>query len=213
MESKQCPDLGEPSTSITVNKQHVLLMSAYFTHSGCADHHVEKIHRSNGKLTKSKKKSFQMVGGYFNAELRPGLGVERVSVGPHKFREGNKRGDWMKYWLMIQHFIHPTRCTEKRLKASFLQDPERCIKQLDYMLVDREHMCCSRDAEANDTIHMGRDQRSVRAQFLITAPEKEVSQNSPIDKKKIQTAESKRAKTTKKRDPTKQTNSRKKNQA
>ena len=45
------------TTSITVNKQHVLLMIVYFTHSGYADHHVEKVYRSIEKLTKSKKQN------------------------------------------------------------------------------------------------------------------------------------------------------------
>ena len=31
---------------------------------------------------------------------------------------------------------------------------------------NRKHMCCSRDAEANDMIHIGRDHRSVMAQFV-----------------------------------------------
>ena len=60
------------STSITVNKQHVLLMSVYFPHSGYADHHVEKVYSSIEKLTNSKKKNIQFVGGDFSAEL--GLG-------------------------------------------------------------------------------------------------------------------------------------------
>ena len=34
----------------------------------------------------------------------PGVGVERVSVGPHTLKEGIKRGDWMKPWPMIQNF-------------------------------------------------------------------------------------------------------------
>ena len=34
------------ATSITVNKQLVLLMSVYFPHSGCADHHVKKAYRA-----------------------------------------------------------------------------------------------------------------------------------------------------------------------
>ena len=156
------------STSITVSKQHVLLMNVYFHHSG-----------------------LQIVGGYFNAELRPGLGVERVSVGPHTLREGNKSGDCMKYWLMIQHFTKLNTMYRKTLeKQATYRTPKSAEKQLDYILVDREHMCCSRDAEANDTIHMGSDQRSVMAQFVITAPKKEVSQNSHIVKKKIITAES-----------------------
>ena len=67
------------SPSITVNKQHVLLMSEYFPHWGYADHHVENVYRSIENLTHSKKKNIQIVGGDFNAELGPGYGVERVS--------------------------------------------------------------------------------------------------------------------------------------
>ena len=67
----------------------------------------------------------KIVGGGFNAELGPGDGIERVSVGPRKGAE----------------------------------------KQLDSILVDRKHIYCSRDAEANDMIHMGSDHRSVIAQF------------------------------------------------
>ena len=47
--------------------------------------------------------------------------------------------------------------------------PKGVEKQLDYILVDRKHKCCSRDAEANDMIHMGSDHTSVMAQFVITA--------------------------------------------
>ena len=44
------------------------------------DHHVERAYRSTEKLTKSKKKSIQIVGGGdFNSELEPGL-VSDVSV-------------------------------------------------------------------------------------------------------------------------------------
>ena len=78
------------STSITVNKQHVLLMSENFPHSGFADHHVEKVYRSIEKLPNSNKKNIQIVRGDFNAELGPGYGVERVSFGSHNLRRGEK---------------------------------------------------------------------------------------------------------------------------
>ena len=39
-------------------------------------------------------------------------------------------------------------------------------KQLDYILTDRKHYHWSRDAEANDTIHMGSDHRCVMARFI-----------------------------------------------
>ena len=57
-------------------------------------------------------------------------------------------------------------------------------------------MYCSRDAEANDMIHVGSDHRSVMAQFLITAPKKEVSQKTHIAKK-IEQQKTQRAKMTK----------------
>ena len=81
------------ATFFTVNKQRALLMSVYFSHSEYADHHVESAYRSIEKRTKSKKKSIQIVEGDFNAELGPVFDVERVSVGPHTLKEGNKRGD------------------------------------------------------------------------------------------------------------------------
>ena len=75
-----------------------MLMSVYFSHTGYADHHVEKAYRSIEKFTKSKK-SIQLVGGDFNAELGLGDGIERLSIGQYTLEESNKRGDWMKQWL------------------------------------------------------------------------------------------------------------------
>ena len=43
-------------------------------------------------------------------------------------------------------------------------------KQLDCILTDKKHYCWSKDAEANDVIHMGSDHRCVMAKFEI--PEK-----------------------------------------
>ena len=92
-------------------------MNVYFLRSRYADHHVEKAYRSIEKHTKPKK-SIQIVGGDLNAELGPGIGVERVSVGPHTLRESNKRGNWMKQWLMLQKIrcaelnVHTERCRE-----------------------------------------------------------------------------------------------------
>ena len=68
---------------------------------------------------------------------------------------------------------------------------ERCRKkQLDYILVDRKRMYCSRDAEANDMIHMRSDHRSVMEKFVITALKKKVSQKTRIAKKKIKNSRS-----------------------
>ena len=60
------------STSITVNKQQTLMMSVYFRHSEYADHLVETMYRSIEKHTKIKAKNMKIMGGDFNAELRPG---------------------------------------------------------------------------------------------------------------------------------------------
>ena len=68
---------------------------------GYADHHVEKAFRSIEKFTESKK-HIQTVAGDFNAELGLGIGIERLSVGPCTLKESNKRGDWMKQWMVMQ---------------------------------------------------------------------------------------------------------------
>ena len=134
----------------------------FFSHSGYADHHVERAYRAIEKHTKSKKKNIRIVGGDFNAELGPGFGVERVSVGPHT------RGE-----------------QERRLDEAMADATE----------VDRKHMCCSRDAEASDMIHMGSDHRSVMAQFVITASHFEEKENTnsrePIEsrRRKIRSGE------------------------
>ena len=76
----------------------------YFLHSGYADYHVEKMYRTIEKHTTSRKNYIPNVGGDFNAELGPGYGTECTSVGKHTLNGGNKRGDWMKHWLMVQGF-------------------------------------------------------------------------------------------------------------
>ena len=83
----------------------------------------------------------------------------------------------MKQCLMIQNFAPFKTMYRKTLgKQATHRTPKGAEKQLDYILVDRKHKCCSRDAEANVMIHMGSGHRSVMAQFVITASKKEVSQ-------------------------------------
>ena len=45
-----------------------------------------------------------IIGGDFNAELGPGNGTERKSVGRSILNESNKRGDWLKSWLMLHDY-------------------------------------------------------------------------------------------------------------
>ena len=61
-----------------------------------------------------------------------------------------------------------------------LKTPDGVEKQLDYILVNRKNLKHSRDAEANDMIHMGSDHRSVMARFVIPASKKKDSQEECI---------------------------------
>ena len=56
-------------------------------------------------------------------------------------------------------------------------------------------MCCSRDAEANDMIHMGSDHTSVMAQFVITASKKDVKQKHTAQRRTSQQQRAQRVKT------------------
>ena len=97
----------------------------------------------------------------------------------------------MKQWLMIQNFEALTTMYRKTpKKQATYRTPKGVEKQLDYFLVDKNHVCCSRDSHANDMIHMGSDHRRVMAQFVITASKKEVSQKTHSEKKNTPTAES-----------------------
>ena len=88
--------------------------------------------------TNTKAKNMKIVEGDFNAELGPGDGVERVSVGPHTLSEGNKSGDWMKQWLMVQNFTAlDTMYRKTHGKQATYRRPKGAEKQFDYILVDR----------------------------------------------------------------------------
>ena len=75
-----------------VNHQRIKLMSVYFHHSRYADHHVEKCTEQLRSTRNSAKKSIQIVGGDFIAELGPGYGVERTSAGPHTLNGETNEG-------------------------------------------------------------------------------------------------------------------------
>ena len=107
------------TTSTTVKHQRVMLMSVNFRHSGYADHHIQKMYRTIEKHTKSSKKSIQIVGGDFNAELGPHYGVECVSVGPHPLKgEQKKRLD--------EAMADDTE--KKRRKSKLLTDRQKVLQ-------------------------------------------------------------------------------------
>ena len=92
----------------------------------------------------------------------------------HTLKEWNKRGDWIKQWLTIQNFTAlNTMCRRKHEKQATYRSPTGTEKQFDYILCKRRHLSYSKDAEANDMIHMGSDHRSVMATFVMKKHEKE----------------------------------------
>ena len=158
------------------------------------------MYRTIENHTNSNKKSIQIVGGDFNAEKGPGYGVERVTVGPHTHKEGHKRGDWMKHWLMLQNFTALNTMDRKTLgKQTTYRSPQETEKQIDYILIKRRHLRYSEDAEANDTIHKGSDHRCVMSIFEINAQKKNGHRDANNNKQRRNTMENTCAQIDKKR--------------
>ena len=160
-------------TTIMVNRRRIDLMSVYFPHSKYADHHIEKMYKTIEKHMPNNKKCIPIIGGDFNAELGPGKGSECKSVGKHTLNESNKRGDWLKSWLMLNDYSALNTMFRKtpQKQTSFVS-PKGKEKQIDYILTKRRYLRNVKDAEANDMIHMGSDHRCVMATFLIDIPER-----------------------------------------
>ena len=59
-------------------------------------------------------------------------GTECISVGRYTLNEGNKRGDWMKHWLMLQGYT--------RQKQTIFISPKGNEKQLDFILTNRRYL-------------------------------------------------------------------------
>ena len=170
-------------TTILVNRQHIDLMSVYFSHSKYADHHIEKMYKTIEKHMTNNKKCIPIIGGDFNAELGPGKGTECKSVCKHTPNESNKRGDWLKSWLMLNDYSALNTMFKKtpQKQTSFVS-PKGKEKQIDYFLIRRRYLRNVKDAEANDMIHMGSDHRCVMATFLINTPEKNTHVRREIKK-------------------------------
>ena len=130
-------------------------VDVYFRHSGYADHHVERVYSAMEKTRNPKRRA-------------------------SKYWEETSTLNWgpVLHWLMLQNFVALNTMYRKTPEKQVTRTPKGVENQLDCILVDRKHMCCSRDVGANDMIHMGSDHRSVTAQFVITASKKEVSQKN-----------------------------------
>ena len=96
----ECINERAITTTVLVNRQHIKLMSVYFPHSKNEDHHIETMYKTIEKHMLNNKKYIPIIGGDFNAELGPGKGTECKSVGKYTLNDSNKRGDWLKSWLM-----------------------------------------------------------------------------------------------------------------
>ena len=161
------------TTTIMVNRQHIKLMSVYFPHSKYADHHIEKMHKTIEKHMLNNNKYIPIIAGDFNAELGLGEGTECKSVGRYTLNEGNKKGDWLKSWLMLNDYSALNTMFRKTPhKQTPFVSPKGKEKQIDYILTKRRYLRNVKDAEANDMIHMGSDHRCIMAIFLISTPGK-----------------------------------------
>ena len=160
------------AASISIGRQPITLVSAYLPHSGYPDHHVEKTYKTTNKII-DKEKSMKIIGGDFNAELGPGVGIELSNVGHYTLNKANCRGEWMTQWLLEKSLVALNTMHKKtQQKQVTYHAPKGGGKQLDYILTDRKHHGWSRDAEANDTIDMGSDHRRVMAKFEISLQKK-----------------------------------------
>ena len=75
----------------------------------------------------------------------------------------------MKHWLMLQGFTALNTMYRTILgKQTTYRSPKGNEKQIDYIRTKRRHLKHTKDAEANDMIHMGSDHRCVMATFTIT---------------------------------------------
>ena len=171
------------SVTIVVKRQRIKLMSVYFTHSGYADHHIEKCTRWSRSTQKTAKRYIPIIGGDYNAELGLGHGNECISVCRYTLNEGNKRGDWMKHWLMLQGYTALNMMYKKTpQKQTTFVPPKGKEKQIDYILTKWRYLRHTKDAEANDMIHMGSDHRCVMATFTITMPGKNIHYKNTMRK-------------------------------
>ena len=117
-------------------------MSVYFPHSGYADHHIEKMYKTIEKHTANYKRYIPTIGRDFNAELGPGHGTECTSVGRYTLNEGNKRGDWMKHWLMLQDYTALNTMYRKtpQKQTTFVSPKGNEKTKIDYILSKRRYL-------------------------------------------------------------------------
>ena len=144
-----------------VNRQHIKLMSVYFTHSKYADHHIQKMYKTIEKHMAHCNNYIPIIGGDFNAELGPGNGMERKSVGRYTLNEG-KQKRWLDEKLADVARLHRLQhdASERHLRNRRPSYIEKAMRnKTTIFFTKRRHLKHIKDAEANDMIHMGSDHR------------------------------------------------------
>ena len=90
------------------------------------------------------------------------------AVGHYTLNKANCGGEWMTQWLLENKLVALNTMYKKPPQKQVTYHTSKNVaKHLDYILVDRKHYSRSRDAEANDTIHMGSAHRCIMAKFDI----------------------------------------------
>ena len=111
----------------------------------------------------------KIIGGDFNAELGPGVGIELSNVGHYTLNKAKCRREWMTQWLLEKNLVALNTMYKKIPQKQVTYHTQKGTK-MGYILTDNKHYRWSKYAEANDMIHMGSDHRCVMAKFEI--PEK-----------------------------------------
>ena len=177
----ECANERVVAASVSVNKQSKTLVSTCMPHSGYPDHQVVRAYETIRKVV-DKDRNMKIIGGDFNAELGPGTGIELTCVGHYTLNKANCRGEWMTQWLLENLVALDTMYKKIPHKQVTYHTSKGGKKQLDYILTDRKHYCWSKDADANDMIHMGSDHRCVMAKFEIPLKTK----RKPVTTKRLQ---------------------------
>ena len=77
------------TTTIKCDHHKIDLTSVYFPHSGFADMHIEKMCKKH-RIT-LQEKHIRIIAGDFNAQLGPGIDLEKDYVGEHTTGQPNKK--------------------------------------------------------------------------------------------------------------------------
>ena len=110
---------------------------------------------AKSEIWETHHKHMYMGAGIYDNKHGIGILLNKNGV-----RESSILNTSEKHWLMIQNFASLNTMYRKTLgKQTTYKSPEGTEKQIDYILIKRRHLKYKKDAEANDMIHMGSDQR------------------------------------------------------